>query len=165
MRRHVPALLAVAFAIAPLGAAAADLVVWWEKGFYDQEDEAVAEIVAAFEQESGKEVELVQPEQDEVNDKVRAAVVAGQPPDFLYGTIATWGRYAYEDQLADLEDVLGPVLDLFDADALDAGMSFNGKTGRRGLYGLPMGRRSYHVHVWNSLLERAGFTLADIPKK
>jgi multiple sugar transport system substrate-binding protein len=165
MRRHVPALLAVAFAIAPLGAAAADLVVWWEKGFYDQEDEAVAEIVAAFEQESGKEVELVQPEQDEVNDKVRAAVVAGQPPDFLYGTIATWGRYAYEDQLADLEDVLGPVLDLFDADALDAGMSFNGKTGRRGLYGLPMGRRSHHVHVWNSLLERAGFTLADIPKK
>ena len=28
-----------------------------------------------------------------------------------------------------------------------------------------MGRRSNHVHVWKSLLERAGFTLADIPKE
>ena len=28
-----------------------------------------------------------------------------------------------------------------------------------------MGRNSNHVHVWNSLLERAGFTLADIPKE
>ena len=28
-----------------------------------------------------------------------------------------------------------------------------------------MGRRSNHLHVWSSLLERAGFTLADIPKE
>ena len=28
-----------------------------------------------------------------------------------------------------------------------------------------MGRRSNHLHVWNSLLERAGFTLADVPKE
>ena len=48
----------VALVLAPLGARAADLVVWWEKGFYAQEDEAVGEIVAAFEQETGKQVEL-----------------------------------------------------------------------------------------------------------
>ena len=45
--------------MAPLGAEAADLVVWWDKGFYPQEDEAVREIIAAFEQETGKQVELV----------------------------------------------------------------------------------------------------------
>ena len=58
-------LISVALAVAllvPLGAQAADLVVWWEKGFYPQADEAVAEIVAAFEQETGKQVELVQPD-------------------------------------------------------------------------------------------------------
>jgi hypothetical protein len=32
--------LAVAIVLAPLGARAADLVVWWEKGFSPQEDEA-----------------------------------------------------------------------------------------------------------------------------
>jgi multiple sugar transport system substrate-binding protein len=38
-------------------------------------------------------------------------------------------------------------------------------TGQKALYGLPMGRTSSHVHVWKSLLERAGLTLADIPKE
>ena len=51
--------LAVALVLAPLGAKAADLVVWWDKGFYAQEDEALREIIAAFEQRSGKQVELV----------------------------------------------------------------------------------------------------------
>jgi multiple sugar transport system substrate-binding protein len=157
--------LAVMLMMAPFGSRGADLVVWWERGFYPQEDEAVAEIIEAFEQETGKQVQLVQPAQYEVNDKVRAALAAGRPPDFLYGTITVWGRWAYEDQLAELADVLRPVLDLFDADAVDAAISLNGRTGQRGLYGLPMGRRSHHVHVWKSFLERAGFTLADIPKE
>ena len=50
--------LAVALVLAPLGARAADLVVWWEQGVQPQEDEAVREIVAAFEQKTGKQVEL-----------------------------------------------------------------------------------------------------------
>ena len=60
MRSHA-IVLAAALILAPLGARAADLVVWWEKGYYPQEDEAVAEIIAAFEQETGKQVELVLP--------------------------------------------------------------------------------------------------------
>lgn len=51
-------ILAAALIMAPLGANAADLVVWWEKGFYTEENEAVAEIIAAFEQGSGKQVEV-----------------------------------------------------------------------------------------------------------
>jgi ABC-type glycerol-3-phosphate transport system substrate-binding protein len=57
---------ALVLASAPLGAQGADLVVWWEKGFYPQADEAVAEIVTTFEQDTGKEVELVQPTQAEI---------------------------------------------------------------------------------------------------
>jgi multiple sugar transport system substrate-binding protein len=44
-------------------------------------------------------------------------------------------------------------------------MLLNSSTGPCGLYALPMGRSSNHVHVWNSLLERAGFTRADIPRE
>jgi hypothetical protein len=58
MRRQV-IVLAAALAMTPLGVQAADLVVWWEEGYYDQEDEAVRETIAAFEQGSGKQVELV----------------------------------------------------------------------------------------------------------
>jgi ABC-type glycerol-3-phosphate transport system substrate-binding protein len=47
------AVLAAALVMAPLGAQGADLVVWWVKGFYAQEDEALAEIIAAFEAHTG----------------------------------------------------------------------------------------------------------------
>jgi multiple sugar transport system substrate-binding protein len=159
--------LAVAIVLAPLGARSADLVVWWDEGFYPQEDAAVAEIVAAFEQKTGKQVELVQIAQSEMFPKAQATLDAGQAPDFLFGTDGgtLMAQWAYEDRLVDLEGVLGPVLNLFDADTIDVSTLLNGKTGRRGLYALPMGRYSNHIHVWNSLLERAGFTLADIPKE
>ena len=51
IRGVVFALLPVGLLLAPLTLQAADLVVWWEKGFYPQADEAVAEIVAAFERQ------------------------------------------------------------------------------------------------------------------
>jgi multiple sugar transport system substrate-binding protein len=158
-------ILAVAIAITPLGARAADLVVWWEKGFYPRADEAIRETVAAFEQDTGNEVEFVQPAQNQVFDRVQTALAAGQPPDFLFSTVGASGaaQWAYDDRLLDLEDAIGPVRDLFDADAIEVSTLLDGKTGRRGLYALPMGRSSNHLHVWNTLLERAGFTLADIP--
>jgi multiple sugar transport system substrate-binding protein len=153
MRQEVIA-LAAALAIAPLDARAADLVVWWQSD-------------AAFEQETGKQVELVRPAQGETIEKAQAALEAGQPPDFLFGVAAGLpaAQWAYEGRLVDLEGALNPVLDLFDADAIEVSTLVNGSTGRRGLYALPVGRHSNHLHVWNSLLERAGFRLADIPKE
>jgi multiple sugar transport system substrate-binding protein len=159
------AIVALMLALIPATAHAADFVVWWEQGFYPQADEAVVEIVAAFEQETGKEVELVQLPQDEIMLKAAAALEAGAPPDFLFGTVSQgWGaRWAHEDQLVELDDVLGPILTLFDPDTVDVSTMLNARTGERAFYALPMGRASNHIHVWNSLLERAGFSLADIP--
>jgi multiple sugar transport system substrate-binding protein len=165
--RSRTAVLVAMLIMAPVGTQAADLVVWWEQGFYPQEDEAVREIVAAFEQDTGKEVELVLLPQVEIHDKAEAAFKAGQSPDFVWGTLSpNWVPvWAYEDRLAELKDTLGPLLDLFDADAIDAATLLNGRTGRRGLYALPMGRTSNYVHVWKSLIERAGFTIDDIPSE
>lgn len=84
MRRYA-FLVAALYIVAPAGARAADLLVWWEKGFYAEEDEAVGETIAAFEQGSGKRVELVQYSQDEMAGKVAAAVEDGTPPDFAFG--------------------------------------------------------------------------------
>jgi len=162
-------ILAAALVLAPSGARGADLVLWWEQSFYLPEDEALAEIVAAFEQEAGKQVELVQLAPDEIHVKAQAALEAGQPPDFLYGIgdllTDRFDQWAYEDRLVELTETLGPLQELFDADALDRATLLNGRTGRHGLYALPMGRTTNHVHVWKNLLERAGFTLADIPKE
>jgi ABC-type glycerol-3-phosphate transport system substrate-binding protein len=68
--------LAVALVTAPLGAQAAELVGWWEKGYNSEEDKAVREIVAAFEQDTGKEVELDQPSQNGIEAEALAAIEA-----------------------------------------------------------------------------------------
>ena len=77
MRSRAVAFAAV-LALAPLGAEAADLVVWWEKGQAADEDEAVREIIAAFEQETGRQVEFVTGVQEELVADLMTAVEAGQ---------------------------------------------------------------------------------------
>jgi multiple sugar transport system substrate-binding protein len=158
--------LAVALALAPLGAQAADLVVWWEQGFYPEEDAAVREIIAAFEQHTGKQVELLFRSEVELPDEIAATFATGQAPDFAFGLLLSSfiGQWAFEDRLVDLTDTVGHFADLFDPDVLSWAVWLNANTRQKALYGLPMGRTSYYAHVWKSLLERAGFTLADIPK-
>jgi multiple sugar transport system substrate-binding protein len=167
MQRLGSVVLAAALIMAPLGAHAADLVVWWEEGFYAEEDEAVWEIIAAFEQQTGKQIELAFYPQAELPDAIAAALEAGGPPDFALGLRITAyiSQWALDDRLVNLSDALGHFSDLFDPDALAWWTLLNQKTGQRALYALPWGRSTNHVHVWKSLLEQAGFTLDDIPKE
>ena len=161
------AVLAIALILTPLGTRAADLVVWWEKGYYPQEDEAIAEVIAAFEQDSGKQVELVLHPQEDLPGEIVAALEEGRPPDFAFGidTAQSISRWAFDDQLVDLSDAVGHFSDLFDANTLAWATLLNGKTDQRALYALPVGRSTVHLHVWNSLLTDAGFTLDDIPRE
>ena len=126
--------LASVLAMAPLGAEAADLVVWWNEGYYAQEGEAVREIIAAFEERTGKQVELVLHPEQELPDEVVAAVEAGEPPDFAFSilNIRHSEQWAYEGRLVDLTDAIGHFADLFDRDALDAVTLLDATTGRRG---------------------------------
>jgi multiple sugar transport system substrate-binding protein len=166
MRKQV-IVLAGALILAPLAARAADLVVWWDEGYYTEEHEAVREIVAAFEQGTGKQVELVFHPEGEHPEAIVAALGAGEPPDFAFGFrvgnyITEW---AFDDRLVDLSGAVGHFSDLFDPDALAWMVLVNERTGQKALYAMPVGRSSYHIHVWKSLLEQAGFTLEDIPSE
>jgi hypothetical protein len=158
--------LAAMLAIAPFGAKSADLVVWWEKGFYSQEDEALEEIIAAFEQETGKQVELALHEPAEAPEKVQTALEAGKPPDFAFNLRIDpyFMHWALDDRLVDLTDAVGHFSDLFDPDGLARVRLPNPETGQKALYGLPIGRSTNYLHVWKNLLEKAGFTREDIPK-
>jgi multiple sugar transport system substrate-binding protein len=160
-------ILAALLILAPAGTRAANLVVWWQEGYYAQEDAAVRETIAAFEQGSGKRVELVFHDQAELPEKLKAALQAGRPPDFAFGSVLSnyIPEWAFDDRLVDLTDTVGHFADLFDPDGLNWFVLLNRKTGQRALYALPWGRSTNHVHVWKSLLEQAGFTLDDIPKE
>jgi multiple sugar transport system substrate-binding protein len=159
--------LATMLLLMPLGAQAADLVVWWDKGFYPQEDQAVRETIAAFEHKADKQVELVLQPQAEMPDKLVAALEAGQPPDFAFHSTAQnyVGSWASQNRLMDLSDAIGAFSNLFDPDTLAWVTWRNAQTGQKALYGLPFGREINHVHVWTSLLKEAGFTVAEIPRE
>jgi multiple sugar transport system substrate-binding protein len=75
----------LALILAPLGAQGADLVLWWNKAAYSKEDEALHDTVAAFEQKTGKQVEIALYPDDELVDKIAKALEAGDPPDFAFG--------------------------------------------------------------------------------
>ena len=79
--------LAAALIMAPFGANGRRPRRLVGEGYYAEEDEALREIIAAFEQESGKQVELVLYPQEELPDKIVAALEAGQPPDFAFGLV------------------------------------------------------------------------------
>jgi multiple sugar transport system substrate-binding protein len=160
-------ILATMLILSPLAARADDLVVWWEEGFNSEEDEALREIIGAFEQQTGKQVELAFYPQAELPERIDAALEAGQPPDFAFGFLL-WSyapKWALEDRLVDLSGAVGPFSSLFDPNQLDHAMLLNAKTGQRALYGLPIGQAPNYLHVWKSILERAGFSLDDIPKE
>jgi multiple sugar transport system substrate-binding protein len=128
-------IIAALLAMAPLSAESADLVVWWEQGFYPEEDAAVQETIAAFEQTTGKDIELVFHEQADLPDKTQAAIEAGQAPDFIFGFVidAYIDPWAYDDRLVDLTEAIGPLANMFDPDVLEASMLLNGRTGERAL--------------------------------
>jgi multiple sugar transport system substrate-binding protein len=96
-----------------------------------------------------------------------AAIEAGRPPDFAFSSLIQphSTEWAFEDRLVDLTDAVGPFSDLFDPDLLAWVVLLNGKTKQKGLYELPIGRATNHLHVWKSLLEQAGFKLEDIPRE
>jgi multiple sugar transport system substrate-binding protein len=155
------AVFAAALILAPVGARAADLVVWWEEGYDAEEDAAVTEIIAAFEQETKNQVELAFYPQAELQERIDAALEAGRPPDFAFGLNTEFTGWLSDDRLVDLTDTVGVYSSLFDPEALAWWSTDN--AGQRALIALPMGRGTNHVHVWRSLLEQAGFTLDDIP--
>ena len=137
-------------------------------GYYPEEDEAVAEIVAAFEQGTGEQVEIATLSTSMIfRAKSRRRSRPGATRLRLRPLVSQYIAYwAFEDQLIDLSGLPSATFsDLFDSEVLDRVSLLNGRTGQKAVYGLPIGRTTNHIHVWKSLLERAGFTLADVPRE
>jgi multiple sugar transport system substrate-binding protein len=166
MRRLASGLLAATFLTAMSGQAfAADLLIWWNKSYYPEEDEKFEEIVAAFEQEKGIDVELSFFTNEDMPVKTLAALTAGSPPDlafaFLFDLQHT-SRWAHEGVLEDVSDVIEPMKDRFFDYALES-VYLTDQNGDRAYYAFPTQQQTAHIHVWKSLLEDAGLSADEIP--
>jgi multiple sugar transport system substrate-binding protein len=74
-------------------------------------------------------------------------------------------RLAAAGALADLSDVVLPIKGRFFPGVLDHAFLLSPHTGRPAPFTAPLGQGFIYVHVWTSLLERAGLSLDDVPGK
>src|SRR5690242_21732711 len=104
------AALAVAFAAVP-GQAQDKLTVWWVKGFYKSEDDALYAAIKKYEQKTRTKIELSQYAVQDMNAKPLAALDAGTAPDIAYSDtyhVQTAGKWPFHRQLEDPPHLLGP---------------------------------------------------------
>jgi multiple sugar transport system substrate-binding protein len=146
-------------------AAAKTATVWWGQGFAQEEDIAIKKIVADYEKASGNTIELSIAPFAPLRQKIVAAMQSGVLPDLFPNTPAEiTGLHAWEDRLVDVTDVVETQKSKYTETALLNTYCYNSATKRRSFYGVPWSQAVFTNHVWRSLVEKAGYSLEDLPK-
>lgn len=159
------AALAIAFSAAP-GFAQEKLNVWWVKGFYKSEDDALFAAIKKFEAKTGVKVELSQYAVQDMIPKTVAALDSGSPPDIAYSDtydVQVAGKWAYDGKLEDISDVIEPMKDRFAPVTIETAMLYNDKAKKKAFYGFVLKQQTLHVQYWKDMLATAGFKENDIP--
>ena len=144
------------------------ITVWWSKGFYKSEDDALIAAIKKFEARTNIKVELSQYAIQDMIPKTVAALDSGNVPDVAFSDsydVQASGKWAFEGKLEDLSDILLPMKSRFAPNVLETTYLYNDQTKKRAYYGFPMKQQSMHVQIWSDLLEQAGYKPSDIPTK
>jgi multiple sugar transport system substrate-binding protein len=149
--------------IANAAAKTADL--WWAQGFVPEEDISIKKIVADYEKASGNKIELSIMPFAPQRQKIISAVTSGVVPDmFPSNPTEAIALFAWDDKLVDVSDIVATQREEFTETALINMNCYNSITKKRSFYGVPYTTAVSPNHVWKPLVEKAGYTMADIPK-
>ncbi|MEP6964192.1 MAG: ABC transporter substrate-binding protein, partial [Polaromonas sp.] len=144
------------------------LTVWWVKGFYKAEDDALFDVIKKFEAKTKVKVELSQyPVQDTI-PKTVAALDSKNPPDVAYSDVYDFqvtAKWAFDGKLEDLSDVLLPLKANFTPNTLETTYLYNDVAKKRAYYAFPMKQQTMHIEYWKDMLAEAGLKQSDIPTK
>src|SRR3954465_1457476 len=142
MRRVLAGVAAVVIALsAAPGFAQEKLTVWWVKGFYKSEDEALYAAIKKFEAKTGVKVELSQYAVQDMNAKSVAALDAGTPPDISYADtydVQTAGKWAFDGKLEDISDVIEPMKARLEPVALSTAFLYSDVAKKKAYYAFPI---------------------------
>ena len=143
------------------------LTVWWVKGFYKAEDDALFAAIKKYEAKNKNvKIELSQYPIQDMIPKTVAALDAGSPPDVAYGdsydfqVTASW---AYDGKLEDISSVINPIRARFAPNTVETTFLLNNKEGKRTYYAFPIKQQTMHIQYWGDMLSDAGFKESDIP--
>jgi multiple sugar transport system substrate-binding protein len=148
-------------------AAAKTASVWWAQGFVREEDQAFQQMVAAYEKASGNKIDFSLIPFAPLMQKIVSALTSGDVPDVLMHDIADAAvvpQNAWNDKLVDVSDVVETQKQHFHPTALLAANYYNNVQKKRSTYYVPVKTAVPPLHIWGSLVTKAGFKLDDAPK-
>ncbi|HJY50143.1 MAG TPA: extracellular solute-binding protein, partial [Stellaceae bacterium] len=148
-------------------AAATTATVWWPQGFVREEDVGFRALVAEYEKASGNKIDYTLVPFAPLMQKIVGALTIGDVPDVMNHDTApntVIPQNAWNDRLVDLTDVVETQKSQYHPTALLASQYYNKVTKQRGVYYAPFKTTVQPFHIWNSLVEKAGYKLADAPK-
>src|SRR5215469_7287580 len=138
--------------------------VWFAQGFAKEEDAAFKTMVEEYEKASGNKIEDSLVPFAPLRQKAVSAISCGVVPDVMavadleFAPLQSW-----DDKLVDLTDIVETQKQHFLQLSIDSCFLYNGVTNKRAYTMAPMKISGWPFHIWNSLVEKAGFKVADIP--
>jgi multiple sugar transport system substrate-binding protein len=146
-------------------AAAKTGTVWWVQGFAEEEDVAIKKIFADYEKASGNTIDYSIMPYAPLRQKIVSAVTSGGVPDlFQNNPLETLALFAWNDKLVDVTDIVETQKSQYTETALLTAYCFNNAEKRRSYYGVPYTCAVRPNHIWRPLVEKAGYTMEDLPK-
>jgi multiple sugar transport system substrate-binding protein len=148
-------------------AAATTAAVWWGQGFIPEEDAAFRAMVAEYEKASGNTIDYSIIPFGPLVQKIISALTSGDVPDAaqsFVSSVTIVPQNAWNDKLVDLTDVLETQKEHFHPTALLSAKCYNSVTKKRGYYFAPDRASVLPFHIWNSLVEKAGYKMANAPR-
>jgi len=145
-----------------------ELIIWWNKSYYPEEDRKLEEVVAEWEKQSGTKVELNFLTTEDIPKKLIVAIDARNPPDIAFGHVLDLQyapKWAYDGLLEPVGDVVLPLKDKWMPVALETTLLYDGTRKQREHYGVPIEQQTVHIHYWASLLKQVGLGEDDIPRE
>jgi multiple sugar transport system substrate-binding protein len=144
------------------------LTLWWNKGFYEAEDEALKTMIKKWEDQTGNKINLSFYSTADIATKIISGLSSGNPPDIAYADINDFAiapQQAWNGNLADVSDVIEPLKDKYTETALRSAHLYNKAEGKRSYYAIPLKQQALHDFYWRPLLESAGYKDSDIPRE
>ena len=139
---------ATAYVMSSQAVAQEKLTVWWVKGFYKSEDDALYAAIKKYEQKTGVKVDLSQYAVQDMIPKTVAAMDSGTPPDVAYGDVFDFqvaGKWAFDGKLEDVTDVITPLKASFAPNTVETAFLHNDKTKKSAYYAFPMKQQTMHI--------------------
>ena len=147
-------------------AVATTATVWWIQGFAQEEDISFKKILADYQKASGNTIDYTIAPYAPMRQKIVSAVTSGVVPDLFQNTpVEIIALHAWEDRLVDVTDVIETQKSQYTRTALLTVNCYNNVEKKRSFYGVPYTVASQTNHIWRPLVEKAGYTMEDLPRR